>query len=387
LQPETRAREVTEDLEHELVFVGLAGMYDPPRPEAKDAVTHCRDASIRVVMITGDHPHTALAVARELGIAGAEDAALTGSELSLLSDHDLRQRVAETAVYARVSAGHKLRIIRAWKAKGAVVAMTGDGVNDAPALKGADIGIAMGIKGTEVTRAASDMVITDDNFATVVAAVEQGRGIYENIRKTLQYLLAGNTAELLLMTGSILAGLPAPLLPVHLLWINLVTDGFPALCLATDSIDRGVMRRPPRPRTERVTDRAFLTRLILAGGLTALVCFGVFLWALNTGSVESARSMTFTAVVFCELFKSFSFRSETHPIWRMPVLSNLQLPLVVAASFALQLLMHHVEFLSRLLKTVTPDWNERWLLLAIGFVPLLVLEVTKHLRGPRGQSL
>jgi len=376
-----KAHEISEDMEHELVFVGLAGMYDPPRPEAKRAVARCRDAGIRVVMITGDHPHTALAIARELGIATAEDGVVSGAELNKFSDDELRQRAPHTAVYARVTAEHKLRIIRAWKANDAVVAMTGDGVNDAPALKGADIGIAMGIKGTEVTKQASDMVITDDNFASIVAAVEQGRGVYDNIRKTLQFLLAGNAAELLLMMVCIVIGLPAPLLPIHLLWINLVTDGLPALCLATDPIDPDVMRRRPRPRAKRITDRAFLIRLALAGTVTAVVCFAVFFWALRHGTVESARSMAFTALVFCELLKSFSFRSETKPLWRISFLSNLQLPLVVVASFALQLLLHHVEFLSRLLKTVTPAWNERWALLALGFVPLLVLEAAKALRS------
>jgi Ca2+-transporting ATPase len=382
----TRAHEVTEDLEHELVFVGLAGMYDPPRPEAKLAVARCHDAGIRVVMITGDHPHTALAVARELGIAAADDAVVSGAELNKLSDEELRKRATSIAVYARVTAEHKLRIIRAWKANDAVVAMTGDGVNDAPALKGADIGIAMGIKGTEVTKQASDMVITDDNFASIVAAVEQGRGVYDNIRLTLQYLLSGNAAELLLMTVCIVIGLPAPLLPIHLLWINLVTDGLPALCLATNPIDPDVMRRRPRPRAQRLTDRAFLLRLALAGGVTATVCFGVFLWALQHGSVESARSMAFTSLVFCELLKSFGFRSETKPLWRLSFLSNLQLPLVVAASFVLQLLLHHVEFLSRLLKTVTPPWTERWTLLALGFAPLVVIESAKVLRARRNRA-
>lgn len=369
-----RAAEISEDLEHELMFVGLVGMHDPPRPEAKEAVARCREAGIRVVMITGDHPHTALSVARTLGLAGPEDLVVSGVELSKLSDEQLAQRAPRVAVYARVTAEHKLRIVRAWKANGAVVAMTGDGVNDAPALKGADIGIAMGIKGTEVTKQASDMVITDDNFATIVAAVEQGRGIYDNIRKTLQYLLAGNTAELLFMTVCIVLGLPAPLLPIHLLWINLVTDGLPALCLATDAIDPDTMGRAPRRRNERITEGGFLVRLALAGGVSAGVSFGVFWWALKDGSVESARSMAFTALVFCELLKSFSFRSETKPLWQMSWWTNLQLPLVVAGSFVLQLLLHHLPFLSHLLKTVLPPWEDRWLLLALGFIPLLVLE-------------
>ena len=239
--------ELTVDaVERDLVFVGLAGMYDPPRQEAKDAVAKCRAATIRVVMITGDHPHTASAIARDLGIATDEDEAVAGAELDKMSDDELRQRAPKVAVYARVTAEHKLRIIRAWKANDAIVAMTGDGVNDAPAIKGADIGIAMGKSGTEVTKQASDIIVTDDNFASIVAAVEEGRGIYDNIRKTLQYLLAGNTGELLLMTVCVIIGLPMPLLPIHLLWINLVTDGLPALCLATDPIC--LLYTSPSPR-------------------------------------------------------------------------------------------------------------------------------------------
>jgi Ca2+-transporting ATPase len=222
-----------DKVEKELIFAGLAGMYDPPRPEARDALVKCRQGGIRVVMITGDHPDTALAVARELGISARDRAILTGAELQSISDEELRTRVPAISVFARVTAEHKLRIVRAWKANGAVVAMTGDGVNDAPALKGADIGVAMGRSGTEVTRQASDMVITDDNFASIVAAVEEGRGVYANIRKTLQYLLGTNTGELLFMALCLVLGFPIPLLPIHLLWINLVTDGLPALSLAT----------------------------------------------------------------------------------------------------------------------------------------------------------
>jgi Ca2+-transporting ATPase len=381
-----------EEVERDLVFAGLAGMYDPPRPEAKDAVAKCRAAGIRVVMITGDHPHTAMAIARELGIAADGDLALTGVELDKLSDNELRQRAPKTAVYARVTAAHKLRIVHAWKANDAVVAMTGDGVNDAPAIKGADIGIAMGRSGTEVTKQASDMIITDDNFASIVAAVEEGRGIYDNIRKTLQYLLAGNTAELLLMTACIILGLPAPLLPIHLLWINLVTDGLPALCLATDPIDPDVMKRRPRPRAERITERGFLLRPTLAGVVGAGVSFGVFFHGLRTGSVETARSLAFTSLVFIELLKAFSFRSETKPVWQIPLLSNLQLVLVAAMSFGLQIWAHHNALLSRFLKTVLPPWSERWLLLALAFIPLAALEVAKYMSrnarraaGPKSQ--
>ena len=368
-----------DTVEHDLVFVGLSGMYDPPRQEAKEAVAKCRAAGIRVVMITGDHPHTATAIAREIGIASAEDVAIAGVELDKLSDDELHKRVARIAVYARVTAEHKLRIIRAWKANDAVVAMTGDGVNDAPAIKGADIGIAMGKSGTEVTKQAADMIVTDDNFASIVAAVEEGRGIYDNIRKTLQYLLAGNTGELLLMTVCVIVGLPMPLLPIHLLWINLVTDGLPALCLATDPIDPDVMKRHPRRRSERITNRSFLQIMFLTGFLTAGVSFAVYLYVLKTGTVEMARTHAFAVLVFAELLRSFGCRSETKPVWRIPLLSNLNLLLVVALSFGLQVWSHHNETLGRFLKTSLMSFSDCFMLLAVSVIPLAVLEVVKVL--------
>jgi len=374
-----------DTVEHDLVFVGLSGMYDPPRQEAKEAVAKCRAAGIRVVMITGDHPHTAAAIAQEIGIASAEDVAIAGVELDKLSDDELHKRVAKIAVYARVTAEHKLRIIRAWKANDAVVAMTGDGVNDAPAIKGADIGIAMGKAGTEVTKQAADMIVTDDNFASIVAAVEEGRGIYDNIRKTLQYLLAGNTGELLLMTVCVIVGLPMPLLPIHLLWINLVTDGLPALCLATDPIDPDVMKRHPRPPSERITDRSFLGTMFLTGFLTAGVAFAVYLYALKTGTTESARTQAFAVLVFAELLRSFGARSATKPVWRISLLTNINLTIVVALSFGLQVWSHHNETLARFLKTTSLPLAHCFLLLAVGAIPLVVLELVKLVRNARRQ--
>jgi Ca2+-transporting ATPase len=370
-----------ESIERDLVFVGLTGMYDPPRAEAKVAVAKCRAAGIRVVMITGDHPHTALAIAHELGIAKDDSVALSGVELDQLSDSDLHKRVSQLVVYARVTAAHKLRIVRAWKANDAVVAMTGDGVNDAPAIKGADIGIAMGKSGTEVTKQASDMIITDDNFASIVAAVEEGRGIYDNIRKTLQYLLAGNTAELVLMILCVVVGLPVPLLPIHLLWINLVTDGLPALCLATDPVDPDVMKRRPRHRAERITNRSFLTTMLITGCLTAGVSFAVYLHALQTGSAETARTEAFAVLVFAELLRAFGCRSETRPVWRISLLTNLNLALVIAISFSLQVWSHHNTALGQFLKTSALSLNDCLMLLAIGAIPLVVLELIKVMRN------
>ena len=372
-------------VEHDLVFVGLSGMYDPPRHEAKEAVAKCRAAGIRVVMITGDHPHTATAIARDIGIASDDDMAIAGVDVDKLSDDELRQRAPRIAVYARVTAEHKLRIIRAWKANDAVVAMTGDGVNDAPAIKGADIGIAMGKSGTEVTKQAADMIITDDNFATIVAAVEEGRGIYANIRKTLQYLLAGSAAELLLMTLCVVVGLPTPLLPIHLLWINLVTDGLPALCLATDPIDPDVMKRHPRHRSERITNRSFLRTMFLTGFLTAGVAFAVYFYVLKTGTEEMARTYAFAVLVFAEMLRSFGARSETKPVWRISLLTNVNLVIVVAISFGLQVWSQHNATLGSFLKTSYMPLADCFLLLAMGAIPLLILEMVKVVRHARRQ--
>ena len=379
-----------ESVEQQLVFVGLSGMYDPPRAEAKAAIATCAVAGIRVVMITGDHPDTARAIARELGISTpAARAPITGLELDKMSDETLRQRASDVSVYARVTAAHKLRIVRALKANGAVVAMTGDGVNDAPAIKGADIGIAMGKAGTEVTKQAADMIITDDNFATIVVAVEEGRGIYDNIRKTLQFLLAGNTGELLLMTVCAVAALPVPLLPIHLLWINLVTDGLPAFCLATDPIDRDVMRRTPRPRTEKITDRGFLRTMGLTGLLTAGVAFAVYWYGLRSGTPEVARTSAFAVLVFAELLRSFGGRSATRPLWHINLLTNKTLLVVVAATIAFQIFTQHNQMMERFFKTTPIGYLDCLVLLGLGAVPLVVLELVKvvqHARRARARA-
>jgi Ca2+-transporting ATPase len=369
-----------EAVERELVFVGLSGMYDPPRQEAKVAVGECHAAGIRVVLITGDHPYTATAIAREIGITTGDEAAISGIELDKMNDDDLRSRVAKIDVYARVTAAHKLRIIHAWKANGAVVAMTGDGVNDAPAIQGADIGIAMGMTGTEVTKQAADMIITDDNFSTIVAAVEEGRGIYDNIRKTLQYLLAGSTAELLVMAVCVIIGLPSPLLPIHLLWINLITDGLPALCLATDPIDAGVMKRPPRHRLENIANRPFLMTMLFTGLITAAITFAVYLYVLKTQNPAMARSYAFTVLVFAELLRAFGARSEFTPVWRIPLRTNLNLVVVIAVSFGLQILSLNNAVFGRFLNTQSIPLTHSLLLMLIATLPLIILEVTKTIR-------
>ncbi len=373
--------DAANDLEQGLTLLGLIGLQDPPRAEAGEAVAKCKRAGIKTVMITGDHPDTARAIARELGVLGTGDGVLLGVELERMTDAALAERVSDIAVYARVTAEHKLRIVRAWKSRGTIVAMTGDGVNDAPALKEASIGIAMGITGTEVTKEAADIIITDDNFASIVAAVEEGRGIYDNIAKTLAYLLAGNAGELMVMLIAALVGWPLPLLPLHLLWINLVTDGLPALALATEPVDPGVLNRPPRRPDAQLMDRDFLRLTALTGLLTAGVTLAAFAYELYIdANLEQARNAAFTALVISELMRSFGARSNVMTVWQVGLLSNIRLFLVVMASFALQLAIHHVGILQTLFGTEPITLKQCLAWTALGCIPLLVLEGRKILR-------
>jgi len=350
--------------ESDLRFLGLVGIADPPRSEAIEAVAAARAAGIRTVMITGDHPVTANAIARELGIVrGGEDAA--------------------DRVHARATPEQKLAIVKTWKQRGAIVAMTGDGVNDAPALREAHIGIAMGKTGTEVTREASDMVLADDNFASIVAAVREGRGIFDNIRKTLVYLLTGNTAELLVMLGAGVAGLPLPLLPLHLLWINLVTDGFPALALVMDPPDSDALRRPPRPPAEPMLGRREWKGIAAAGILEAAVVLGVFVWGLRAGDVGLARGLAFNTLVMSELFRAFAARSPTRLFGQVGIFTNLRLVVIVFASALLQFALHQIPALVSLFQL--PDLSAaRWALaLLLGLVPVSAIELAKLARRPR----
>jgi Ca2+-transporting ATPase len=377
-----------DTIEQKLTLLGLIGLQDPPRAEARDAVQRCRRAGIRTVMITGDHPATARAIARELGMLERGAGVVTGVELEAIDDEALRQRVRQIAVYARVTAEHKLRIVRAWKSHGAVVAMTGDGVNDAPALKEASIGVAMGISGTEVTKEAADLIIADDNFASIVAAVEEGRGIYDNIAKTLGYLLAGNAGELLLMLMAGLIGWPLPLLPIQLLWINLVTDGLPALALATDPIDPGVLRRQPRRQDAQLIDRAFLWRIIGTGVLTASVAMSVFAYEFYVdGGLTQARNAAFSALVFAELLRSFGARSEERTVLQVGLFSNMRLFVVVAASFALQLVIHHLPFLEQIFGVEPISFQQCAVWIVLGAAPLITLEAVKMFRQSRQTHL
>lgn len=371
-----------KSLEHDLVFLGLVGMKDPIRPEAKAAVEACRAAGIRTVMITGDHKDTAVAIAKELGIMEPGEQAISGAELNQLSDEELRDRVKTAAVYARVTAEHKLRVVRAWKQQGAVVAMTGDGVNDAPALKAADIGVAMGISGTDVTKEAADMVVTDDNFASIAAAVEEGRAIYDNIRKGVYYLLSCNISEILLMLLATLFGLPLPLLPVQILWINLVTDGLPALALAVDPADEGLMRRPPRPPQEPFLTRARLLRLFVQGAFIAIITLLAFLYCLYGMdlNLDRARTLTFTVMVLAQLFHALNNRSEDRSLFALGLWTNKPLLATVGLSALLQAVIVSWPSVQSIFQ-VAPFDPEHWLLaIGIGMLPLVAMEIWKVAR-------
>ncbi len=375
-------------LERELTFLGLVGMKDPIRPEAKTAVEACRSAGIRTVMITGDHKDTAIAIARDLGIMNWGVQAISGAELNQLSDEALGNRVMSTAVYARVSAEHKLRVVRAWKQQGAVVAMTGDGVNDAPALKAADIGVAMGITGTDVTKEASDMVVTDDNFASIAAAVEEGRGVYDNIRKSVHYLLSCNISEILLMLLATLFALPLPLLPVQILWINLVTDGLPALALAVDPKDPDLMRRPPRAPTERFLTKERFLLMLSQGTFLALIAMLAFVYCLYGMelSLERARTLTFTIMVLAQLAHALNCRNDRRSVFAIGLWTNKPLLWAIGMSALLQVAIVLIPPLYPIFR-VTPFDPEHWLLtVGLGVSPLLAMEAWKFLAGSSSDS-
>jgi Ca2+-transporting ATPase len=371
-----------DQIERDLIFLGLFGLQDPPRAEAKSAVAHCKSAGIKTVMITGDHPDTAAAIAHELGILTGHDKVVTGRDLERMPDDELAEVVKQVSVYARVTAEDKLRIVRAWKASNKIVAMTGDGVNDAPALKEAAIGIAMGQTGTEVTKEAADLIITDDNFSSIVAAVEEGRGIYDNISKTLVYLLAGNAAELTVMLVATLVGWPVPLLPLHLLWINLVTDGLPALALAIDPIASDVLKRPPRPPEAQLIDKTFLWLTFRAGLLIATVSLAAFIYEfyLDNHGLDHARDATFTTLAIAQLLWAFSARNNGKTIFEIGLLSNLGLFLTASLSFLLQWLIHHAPALRSLFAIEPLSLLHFVAWTSLGLIPLAVLEMIKILR-------
>jgi Ca2+-transporting ATPase len=365
-----------EDAERDMTFLGLVGMIDPPRAEAQAAVRECKEAGIKVVMITGDHPLTARAVASELGILN-QGRLLIGAELEIMDDEEFQREVEIVEVYARVSPAHKLRVVTALKEQGHVAAMTGDGVNDAPALKKADIGIAMGLTGTDVTKEAAAMTLTDDNFASIVAAVEEGRGIFSNIKKYLMYLLSSNIGEIGLMAGASLAGLPLPLSAVQILYVNLATDGLPALALAVDPPETDLMRRPPRDPRSGIFTRPVVILMLVGGLWSTLVNLGLFVWALNSGrSHQEAMTMTFVSLVLIQFFKAYNFRSDRHSVLRQPF-ANKWLNLAIIWELLMLVLILYVPFLQKIFGTFGLTPKDLLIIIVMAFTVSPALELTK----------
>lgn len=385
LQPALPKSMAAESLEAELTFVGLIGMMDPPRPEVRQAVDRCAGAGIRPVMITGDHKDTAVAIAKQLNIYRPGDKAIDGAGLDFLPQETLEEEIEAFSVYARVTPEHKMRIVQAWQRRGHVVAMTGDGVNDAPALKAADIGCAMGKTGTDVAKGAADMILTDDNFATVVAAVEQGRGIYANIRKAIHYLLSCNIGEILtIFLATLLPVSQAPLSPVQLLWLNLVTDSLPALALGMEPVEKTAMTQPPRGKEEPLFSRAFSRRLAwqgaLVGGIT-LLAYGLGFHL--TGTFAVANTMAFATLTFSQLFHAFDVRSETTPLFRLGWFSNPAMNRAFLAGAALQGAVLLAPPLQGVFAVVPMDLAQWGIVLGLALTPLVVCEIEKALRRAR----
>ncbi|OLS26476.1 MAG: Calcium-transporting ATPase 1 [Candidatus Heimdallarchaeota archaeon LC_2] len=336
------------EMEKGLIFIGLMGLIDPPKPEVFDAVKKCQAAGVSIKIVTGDHRRTAAAIGRELNILTPSTEVITGEELDRLNDVELRNNVNKYSIFARITPSHKLRIVQAIKSNGQIVGMTGDGVNDAPALKAADIGIAMGIQGTDVTKETSDMVLADDNFATIVAAIEEGRAVYQSMGKFLRYMLSSNTAEILVIVIAMLIGLPPPFIPIQILWINLVTDGLPALALGVDPPERGLMDQAPRDPKESIMNKSMIKYIIRLGLYMTIISLGVY--GISIGSFESnfdinniphkdyvyASTMTFATLSILQLFHSYNVRSETHSILGRQFFANRALVWATITSALLQ---------------------------------------------------
>ncbi len=369
----------SEAIENDMIFVGLVGMIDPARPEAKEAIKKCKTAGIRTIMITGDYKDTAFAIAKDLGIADSIDQAIMGSELDKLSDDDLREAVKTINVFARVSPKHKVRVVNALKENGEIVAMTGDGVNDALALKKADIGVAMGITGTDVAKNTAEMILTDDNFASIVSAVEEGRIIYSNIKKFVYFLLSCNIGEILIVFTSIVLNLPIPLLAIQLLWLNLVTDSFPALALGVENPDPDIMTVKPRDPKEPILDKLMLRGILFQSFAVAGASLLAYWWGLKTygSDITKVRTIIFATLITAELLRAFSSRSLKHSLFKIGFFSNITMVYSVSFAFFLLLIVIYLPFLQPVFHTEflgTYDWS---IILSLAFIPLIAGEVVK----------
>ncbi|HPP31626.1 MAG TPA: calcium-translocating P-type ATPase, SERCA-type [Soehngenia sp.] len=370
-----------ENIEKDMIFVGLSGMIDPLRPEAKEAIKLCKKAGIDIKVITGDYKETAFAIARDLGLVESEDEAMMGEELNKISDEELREVVKRVKVFARVSPEHKVRIVNALKENGEITAMTGDGVNDALAIKKADIGISMGITGTDVAKNTADMILTDDNFASIVSAVEEGRIIFSNIKKFVFFLLSCNIGEILLVFLSIAVfNWPIPLLPIQLLWLNLVTDSFPALALGVEKGEPDIMNHPPRNTDEPILDRRMLLGVSFQSLAIAAASLLSFWWAQNTFGSEDlviVRTVVFTTLITAELLRAYSSRSQKYTLFRIGFFSNRQMVLATLGAFALLLVVLYVPFLQDIFYTQALTLNEWKVIIPLAFIPLVVGELSK----------
>ena len=376
-------QEITsEELECNLNFMGIVGMIDPPREEAKQAVALCKEAGIRPIMITGDHVMTASAIARQLGILNEKEEAITGSELEHMTEEELQHRVRNISVYARVSPEDKIRIVKAWKSQGEVVAMTGDGVNDAPALKAADIGCAMGITGTDVAKGAADMTLTDDNFATIVEAVREGRGIYDNIRKTVAFLLGTNIGEVITVFFAMLFFKTSPLLSMHLLWINLVTDSFPAIALGMEPVDKNIMRKHPRRRDESIFAEGLGTKIALQGIMFGVLSIFAFYYGcrfqVSDQTIDSGRTMAFAVLGLSQIVHSFNMRSD-RSLFEIGVFSNKTLNMACGISFILMCFILFVPPVTYAFGLVSLSTFQYIVIILLSSIPLIVLEGSKKM--------
>lgn len=368
-----------KESEKNMTFVGLVGMIDPARPETKDSIEKCKEAGILPVMITGDYRETAFAIAKELKIAKDLNQTITGEEIDKLSQEELRDKVKEKTVYARVSPDHKVKIVSALKENGEVVAMTGDGVNDAMALKKSDIGVAMGITGTDVAKNTAEIVLTDDNFASIVSAIEEGRIIYSNIKKFIFFLLSCNIGEILLVFASIFMNLPVPLLPIQLLWLNLVTDSFPALALGIEEGDPSIMKDRPRDPKKSIIDKAMGIAIVIESISIAFVSLFSYIWALNTfpGNLQLSRTIVFATLITAELVRAYSSRSERYILLEIGIFSNRSMVYATLLSFILLLAVLYIPFMQVIFHTVPLDLTEWGIVLTFALFPLLIGELYK----------
>jgi len=369
----------TDSNEVDMTFIGLVGMIDPARPEAKDAIAKCKEAGIKTIMITGDYKETAFAIAKELGMAESIDQAMMGEELNKISDEELREVVKNIKVYARVSPEHKVRIVSALKANGEITAMTGDGVNDALALKRADIGVSMGITGTDVAKNTAELILTDDNFASIVSAVEEGRIIYSNIKKFVFFLLSCNIGEIFLVFTSILLNLPVPLLAIQLLWLNLVTDSFPALALGVEKGDPDIMDTPPRNPNEPILTKNMLLGILLQSLAVGVAALLAYRWGLTTyaDSIDKARTIAFTSLITAELLRAYSSRSQKYTLFKIGFFTNSTLVYGTLFSFILLLGVLYIPFMQPIFHTFALGIKDWAAILEYAFIPLIIGEISK----------